>query len=162
MRSVLIAFNSYSPVFMLSMVILLSSPPALTLAQVRLLLPGWSLLLPLLTSYRADQPSSLRGCVRAAHQPHGVLVVLRRHAACDHRFRRDRNGDFEALITYRSLPHPRHTLFSSRVSEITPAAAVSVFRAHHQKYNKVTIHLPVVHRDMPGSRLLFLWSNEVD
>jgi predicted permease len=74
-----------SPVFVVANVLLVSSPPALTLAQVS---RGSTSLLrnvSLRFASHTDNASSVRRRLRATHQPHDLLGVLRRHTAHDDR-----------------------------------------------------------------------------
>ena len=92
--------HAFSPVFILSHVLLVVSPPALTLAQVgsfSLAAPRWRMFI----SAPSDLASYER-CVRAPDKPHHFLVLLSRRASCNSGIRIDRHVDYE-IVSSSSL-----------------------------------------------------------
>jgi hypothetical protein len=122
----LIKFYSSSPIFVVSNVLLISSPPALTLAQVcRRFLCLARILIPLCV---LDHPSRLWRFVRAAHQSYGLLVVLHHHTAIDDHIRRCWSTSFQIMrhdsrlkYTCCLLPH-----FDLHVLKLSPDPLIPI------------------------------------
>ncbi len=96
MSNVLIShLHASSPVFILSLVLLLASPPALTLAQVgplSLVARGCRMF----TFAPADHAIYER-CIRAPHKPHYFLVLLSHRASRNGGICVDRHVDYETV-----------------------------------------------------------------
>lgn len=74
-----------SPVFVVANVLLVSSPPALTLAQVGSLYLGTCRdARTHARIYLLDNASGLGRCIRASDKPHNLLVICRANPTLDH------------------------------------------------------------------------------
>jgi len=125
----------FSPVFVVCNVILLTSPPALTLAQVCKRSPhSLSTTFHLQTS---DHPSSIRRRVRALDQQNHLLVILYFHPSHHHRLRRFRTFTRSAIASTM----PAFVLYNSSYGRpiIVSPVCILLGTVRRSQYHRTTI-----------------------